>query len=66
MNPIDTARIALDLWPHHKKYLVRRALTAKEGQPVRLSIGEAETLATKEVEREIRQRRALLENNPRI
>jgi hypothetical protein len=61
MEPIDNERIARDLWPHHKKYLVHQALTAREGNPVRLSIGEAETLATKEVEREIRERRLLLE-----
>jgi hypothetical protein len=58
MNTIE--RIARDLWPHHKKYLVRRALAAHDGQTIRLSIGEAETLATREVEREVRQR---LENN---
>ena len=50
MNLTDRERIGQDLWPHHRRRLVRRALEAKQ---VRLTDGEAETLARQETEREI-------------
>jgi hypothetical protein len=52
----DRERIGRDLWPHHRRFLVRRALKADEGTKVRLSDGEAETLARQETEREITTR----------
>jgi hypothetical protein len=60
MDPINKARFEQDLWPNKKKSLFQRAMRTREGQTIRLSLGEAETLATKEVEREIRQRSAML------
>lgn len=54
MNTID--RIGLDLWPSKRKHLVRRALKAEDGKLIRLSIGEAETLARQETEREVKKR----------
>jgi hypothetical protein len=54
-------RIGQDLWPNHRKFLVRRAFEATEGQTVNLSLGEAETVATRETNREIANRLRLLE-----
>ncbi len=51
-----TERIGRDLWPNHRRQLIRRALNAEDGQIIRLSPGEAETLARRETEREIAQR----------
>ena len=59
LTPQD--RIGQDLWPHHRKRLLRQAFEAKDGQQVRLSIGEAETLARQETEREIAKRLKFLE-----
>ena len=56
MIEIDRERIGRDLWPSHKKSLVRRALRTPEGQHIHLSVGEAETLARAEVEREVNAR----------
>ena len=56
MVEIDRERIGRDLWPKHRKSLIRKALRAAEGQCVRLSIGEAETLARAEVDREVNAR----------
>ena len=60
LTPQD--RIGQDLWPHHRKRLLRQAFEAKDGQQVCLSIGEAETLARQETEREIAKRLKLLES----
>jgi hypothetical protein len=49
-------RIGLDLWPNHRKSLVRKALKADDGIMIHLSLGEAETLARQETEREIQNR----------
>jgi hypothetical protein len=49
-------RIGLDLWPHRRQQLIRRALKALDGQVISISIGEAETLARQETEREIAKR----------
>lgn len=57
MEPIDKDRIGQDLWPKHRKYLVRDALKADDGKLIRLTIGEAETLARQETEREVARRR---------
>ena len=57
MEPIDINRIGQDLWPRHRQQLIKRALRAAEGIPIRLTLGEAETLARQETEREIFQRR---------
>ena len=54
-------RIGQDLWPSRRKRLLRRAFEAPEGTTVKLSDGEAETLARQETEREIAQRLKLLE-----
>ncbi len=54
-------RIGQDLWPQHRKRLVQQALRVKDGTPVRLTMGEAETLARQETEREIESRLRLLE-----
>ena len=62
MNPIDTQRIGQDLWPHHRKYLTRKALKADDGIHVHLSIGEAETLARQETERDVAKRRRLFDS----
>jgi hypothetical protein len=58
MNSIDRQRFEQDLWPQHKKRHWRKAIKAREGAPVRISLGEAETLASREVEREVRRRLA--------
>jgi hypothetical protein len=52
----DWDRIGQDLWPPHRRLLVRRALKAEDGRKVRLSDGEAETLARQETEREVATR----------
>ena len=57
MQEIDKDRIGRDLWPKHRKFLTRKAL---RDQNVHLSIGEAETLARAEVEREVNTRLKLL------
>jgi hypothetical protein len=54
MNTVD--RIGQDLWPNHRKRLVRKALKASDGHIIQLSIGEAETLARQETEREVAKR----------
>jgi len=59
MNTVE--RIGQDLWPRSRKQLVKRALQAKDGNTIRLSLGEAETLARQETEREIARRRHFLE-----
>ncbi len=56
MRSIDKERIGRDLWPNRRKYLVRKALCAKDGVYIHIRIGEAETLARQETEREINKR----------
>jgi hypothetical protein len=60
-NMSDWDRIGQDLWPHHRDFLVKQALEAKEGEHIHLSDGEAETLARQETEREIAKRRRFYE-----
>ncbi len=56
MIPIDRQRIGQDLCPNHRRWLVRKALSVKDGITVHISKGEAETIASRETEREVRQR----------
>lgn len=56
MNLSDRERIGRDLWPHHCRFLVRKALQASDGTHIPIPIGEAETMARRETEREIAKR----------
>lgn len=56
MNHSSIYQIGQDLWPHRRKYLVRKALRTEDGIHIHISIGEAETLARQETEREIKNR----------
>ncbi len=56
MRSIDKERIGQDLWPNRRKHLVSKALRARDGVYIHIRIGEAETLARQETEREINKR----------